>query len=273
MKITVYGDIAAQILNGVEPWKSAEVDVPVSEFPPETRELLTSQWRPTLSGTPTPDAVVAAFVEKATRLHEERERARQEADEKITAALTPRTEVHRQNVCGIEVEWVEAELPYIYEGTLEAATPELAAQYRQLREKLQAANTAARDAAYAARAEAIQAARAAEAAEAQRRWKEHQTAQAQKHAETLARRAQTQAVEIEITRGSPREWGEPWGAVVKGRTYDFGAGSYDPANECLTIKCRPGDVIAWGQKCFRKPRKTVHQRARVEDNWELTCLD
>jgi len=273
MKIKVKGNPQAQILNGIEPWEECEIEVPVASFPEETRELLVKQWRPVLDSLPTPEAVVAAFVAEARRLREEQDRRRQEADAKITAALTPRTEVHRQNVCGIEVEWVEAEIPYIYEGTLEAATPELAAQYRQLQTKLQAQNTAAKEAAYAAKAEAIKAARDAAEAEYKRREEERKAAEEKKRAETRARRAQLQAVEIEITRDSPRDWGEPWGAIVRGKEYDFSAGTYDPVKEVLTIRCAPGDTIAWGQKCYRKPNRTIKQKAVVLENWGLKYLD
>lgn len=92
-------------------------------------------------------------------------------------------------------------------------------------------------------------------------------------AEKKSRRAAIGAVEISITRGG-REWGVPWGATVTaGRgakdTYDFDAGSYDLATEILTIKCQPGDVIAWGQKNYRKAPKSIHERRHVSGDWEL----
>jgi hypothetical protein len=273
MKVKVSGDTKAQILNGIEPWEECEIEVPVASFPSETRELLLKQWRPVLPGLPTPEAVVAAFVEEAKRLREQRERFRQEADSKIKAALTPTTEVHRYTEFGVEVTWVEEKLPFVYLGDLEMATPELAEQYRQLSARLQAQNKAAKEAAYAEKAEAIKAARDAAVAESKRREEERKAAEAKRREETRARRAEIRAVEIEITRDDPRKWGEPWGAVVRGKEYDFSAGTYDPVKEIVTIKCAPGDVIAWGQKNYQNPRKTIKQKAVVLENWDLKDLD
>lgn len=98
---------------------------------------------------------------------------------------------------------------------------------------------------------------------------------AAKLAAKLARRAELGAVEIEITRGD-RDWGTPWGAKVTGGRgkddYDFDVASYDLGTEILTINCEPGDVIAWGQKNFRKPKRTLHERRRVGADWKLEAL-
>lgn len=101
-------------------------------------------------------------------------------------------------------------------------------------------------------------------------------AAAERLAAKLARRAEIGAVEIDITRGD-RDWGVPWGAVVtagRGRRddYDFDAGSYDLSAEVLTIRCAPGDVIAWGQKNYRKPKRTLHYRRRVAADWRLETI-
>lgn len=99
-----------------------------------------------------------------------------------------------------------------------------------------------------------------------------------KKAAELARRAEIGGVEIEISRGD-RDWGVPWGATVTcGKTggakdsYEFEAGTYDLATETLTIKCQPGDIIAWGQKNYRKPRRTIHERRKVSKDWRLESL-
>lgn len=120
-----------------------------------------------------------------------------------------------------------------------------------------------------------------EALAAQRR-AEHEVAQAAERAEArrvkLERRAAIGGVEVRIARGGAA-WGVPWGArVVCGRpgsskdVYDFDAGTYDLATETLTITCEPGDVIAWGQKNYRKARHTIHERRRVLPTWELERL-
>lgn len=52
--------------------------------------------------------------------------------------------------------------------------------------------------------------------------------------------------------------------------YDFNCGTYDLTTEKLAIRCKPGDTIAWGQRNYRKQRRTVHRRAKVNDDWTLT---
>lgn len=75
--------------------------------------------------------------------------------------------------------------------------------------------------------------------------------------------------------GDRREWGEPWIAKLSTTTngrrpdYDFSAGAYDAATETLRIPCAPGELIAWGQKNYRKARRTVHEIRRMADDGGL----
>lgn len=94
----------------------------------------------------------------------------------------------------------------------------------------------------------------------------------------LARRAELGAVEIHISRGD-RDWGVPWGAVVRSArpgsrrdTYDFTPASYDLRTEVLTIRCQPGDIIAWGQRNYRRPKRSIHERRLVNPDWSLTTI-
>ena len=92
--------------------------------------------------------------------------------------------------------------------------------------------------------------------------------------ETHTKRLETGIVEVELSRGSRSEWGEPWIATVSTRNgrkpeYDFTGGRYDAATETLSIPCKPGDTIAWGQKNYRKPRKTIHNVRTMREDGSL----
>jgi hypothetical protein len=147
--------------------------------------------------------------------------------------------------------------------------------WKRLREECEVANNAARADARAGVSDRIDYSKSAAEAKAAAEAAAEAKAAAEALAKKKARRAEIGAVEIEITRGD-KDWGTPWGAIVtsaKGRdNYDFSVADYDIATEILTIKCVPGSVIAWGQKNFRKPKHTIHQRRRVTDDWRIVRI-
>jgi hypothetical protein len=69
-----------------------------------------------------------------------------------------------------------------------------------------------------------------------------------------------------------RRYGKPWGAVVTFNgakpQYDFGAGSYlgDDSGGRVVVICRPNDIVACGQRDFRKAQKT-------ENDWYVVEAD
>lgn len=87
-------------------------------------------------------------------------------------------------------------------------------------------------------------------------------------------RLKTGVLTLDMTRGDRRLWGEPWIAKVQRSNgqrpeYDFSQGSYDLATETLSIPCKPGEVIAYGQKNFRKPKDTIHRVQRMLDDGSM----
>jgi hypothetical protein len=72
---------------------------------------------------------------------------------------------------------------------------------------------------------------------------------------------------------NPRREGKPWCARL---TLNAATGQLDYAwgewigrvgeEGVLRLACRPGDVIAWGQKDFKRANKSVHQIQRMKDD-------
>lgn len=267
MKLTWYCDKQAQIRAGVEPRDMAEVDIDLASLTPEQREILAAGgWAGKLIHA-TPEEVREQLQARIEEL------ARQEAE--FAEALTqiriePCAPVRRTFPGGVDVMLPRVQVvgcPYCGVFGAERAR-RVDAIADPLRAEVERLNREAEAAAIEAAREAIEAGAEAERLHTEREEAEKVAALAAK----LARRAELGAVEVSITRGG-REWGTPWGAVVtpgRGREdYAFDAATYDLAREVLTIKCQPGAVIAWGQKNFSKPRRTIHERRRVAADWRL----
>jgi hypothetical protein len=82
---------------------------------------------------------------------------------------------------------------------------------------------------------------------------------------------------MEITKDfgtwNDRRYGRPWGAVVtfdaaNKAQYDFKAGSFlgERGSGEVVLICNPGDVVAFGQKDYRKTRGT-------ENDWYIVLAD
>ena len=275
MKLKWKCDSQEQIRRGIEPRDEIELDIDLTALTPQQRAKLADGWSGRLvEGTL---AEVASELQRAVDEDEKKRTsiARELADTRAQIAASRivtgngASEYFGGSRC--VVRWLTwgVECPYLstysdlHEEAEKVITPLRAEAERFTAEAKAAAMAAAKpeiDAAIKAQAEA----EAAEHAE-----------KAARFAAKLARRAEIGAVEIEISRGD-RDLGTPWGAKVScghGKDdYDFAAATYDLGTETLTIRCAPGDVIAWGQKNFRKPKRTVHERRRVKADWRLETL-
>jgi seryl-tRNA synthetase len=278
MEIKILGNQTAQILAGVEPWKTTTVSINLAELTPEQRELVAEGWSPTLVEATT-TAVAEALTAEIERRQEkvkEKTQKQEEHDAKVKAWIdnaTPQPHPHVQITEGVEIRYARYQIPTVF---IYGASPDLytAAKNREaeLIEQAKSLTEQSLAEALAAAEPLIDAARekreAEEAAE--------KKAKAEAFAAKKARRAEIEAVEIEIERGNARDWGTPWGAVVtaaRGKDqYDFDAADYDLSNEVLTIRCQPGDVIAWGQKNYRKPKQTIHERKRISADWAMVSI-
>ena len=275
MKLKWKCDKQEQIRRGIEPQTELEVDVDLS--------ALTAPQRAKLA-----DGVSGRFVEGTLLEVIEELQAAVEDDEKKRTAIAKELADTRAKIaasrivkgngasesfgCGRFIvrwpTWV-VECPYIssYSDLYEEAEKVIAPLRYEAKRRTDEAKAAAIAAAKLEIEAAIKAQEDAEAAEKAER--------DAKFAAVLARRAEIGAIEIEISRGD-RDWGTPWGAKVScgngKEDYDFSAATYDLGTETLTIHCAPGDVIAWGQKNFRKPRRTLHTRRRVAADWRLETL-
>jgi hypothetical protein len=112
---------------------------------------------------------------------------------------------------------------------------------------------------------------AAEKVKAELEKAERERIMTEKKAAKIQSRKETGNLTIAIERGS-RDWGDPWIAKLtmkngKKPDYDFSTGSYDGTT--LSIPCAPGDRIAYGQKNYRKPGKTIHCVGRMNDEYEM----
>lgn len=310
MQITVVADNQARLAAGLEPAAGGRVVVHVdpAEVPEDLRPLLVEAyeagghvpWGAAVRGTP--GEIVELLRAEASRRAAASQRLREAAKLLRDWADRPvdqwpvRLETGEVNEYGVRytrpkwsLDW--AAIPSAYPGGyVDRLPPRSAPGVREALEEFAAAAAAFRQARDAVEAElrqrteaARQAARAAVAdqiaavrAEQARREEEERARAAAGLAAKLADRAARGGVTIQISRGDPREWGTPWGAVVrpgKGRQqYDFSAASYDAASETLFIRCAPGDVIAWGQKNYRRPKRTLHEVRRVTEDWRLVSV-
>lgn len=256
MKVTAMVDQRARIIAGLEPVKSVEIEVDLGTLTEDQRRVLVEMRDTTLAYAVrgTTEEVVAEIdrrlaAEVAAKAEQDQGRARLEQWMVDAAAVAARTESE------YGIKWT------IYEiRPLRPWAPAAAAKYLEHERILQAEAARLTEAAKAAVQPQIDAARAAAEAQA----KIEADAKAAQLAARNARRLETGVVTISITRGDRREWGEPWIARLITRNgrrpdYDFSAGSYDPATELLTIPCKPGQTIAWGQKNYRRPERTIHE--------------
>jgi hypothetical protein len=105
--------------------------------------------------------------------------------------------------------------------------------------------------------------------------------EAEKEARIVARGASRLASgywEKETSAYNERRFGKPWCAKVTGVTkgklvYDWADWSgHTGDNGLLRVACKPGDVIAWGQKDFRKPHASDHTIAIMLDDGRMDTL-
>lgn len=274
MKVKVQGIKSEQIKLGIEPFESAEVDVVLSELTPEQREVLARGNTPqVISGTQEDVAkwlqrVVDEELEKKTK--DAREQAEQDAAALAWCDAPAEYTSRADAVLGVE---------YLRYRTSDVPRPHWHLHWTQSVAERVAAVMVEREAeakrmteaSLAAVADQIEAAKAAFEANA----KAAKDEEARLLAEKLKQRLETGIVTVPFTRGSRNEWGEPWIAKVSSRNgrkpeYEFSEGSYDAATEVLSIPCKPGEVIAWGQKNYKKASRTIHKVKRMEGDGRLT---
>jgi hypothetical protein len=278
MDIQVKGNRQAQILAGVEPWETTTVSISLADLPIEQRELLAAGFVPTIISATAEAAIDALSAEVLARQAAAEKSAQEQAakDAEITkwietAELTTATSAVFSEEVRVEYTYFIAPSHSPY-GASEEVKAAYAARYAALKDEAARLSEQTKAEALLAAEPQIRAAREAKEA--------REAAEKQARADVLklkkARRAEINAVEISITRGESREWGTPWGATVtasRGKDhYDFDAAEYDLASEVLMIRCQPGDVIAWGQKNYRKPKNTLHERKRVSEDWGLVAI-
>jgi len=98
----------------------------------------------------------------------------------------------------------------------------------------------------------------------------------------IAARHKHRSMTMEITKETDsyneRRYGKPWIAVVdysNSRKGEFSFGDWQGrpgmAGE-LYITCEPGDIIAVGQKDFRKPRNSAPKYHQVNESGELIYI-
>lgn len=280
MDIKVRGDEKQQILAGIDPWSTATVAIDLATLSPEQRQLVAEGYVPTITEAKSEAVTAALAVEVERRAAEQTKiQARQiEADEQgrraIEAAHVVVDSTHTDYYAGgVELHWLlyDAKIEYV-----RYMSDRLIATWTDRRDSLRAEASqrtkTEKAAALLALQPAIEAGKAAQIeAEAQAK-----RAKVEALRVKLARRKEVGAVEVEITRGDAREWGTPWGAVVSAQrgkdVYNFDASDYDLSTEIVTIHCQPGDIIAWGQKNYRKANRTTHERRRVAQDWRLESV-
>jgi len=96
----------------------------------------------------------------------------------------------------------------------------------------------------------------------------------------FATRLESGLYERETDSYNERRYGRPWIAAVSlsgGKlAYDFEAGTVTASfgsSGMLSITCRPGDVIAWGQKDLRRPDKSEHHILQMRDDGGMNEID
>lgn len=271
MKVTCRQDRKAAIAAGIEPSSTGTVDVDIdlSTLSAEQRQTL-AELSPlaimVVGGGATEvvvwlDARIAARAEKARAEKEYQEQNDAKANEWIrTVEIVP---AGPRMMSGVPVsQWRLSDI--MYPGL---CSPEIQSAVRTRETELRAEIARLEDEALTAAQPAITAAKA----EMEEKAAQESAAKEAAKRITWAERLESGVYTVECSRGDRSDWGEPWIAKVTTRNgkrpeYDFGAGSYDLATETLSIPCVPGDVIAYGQKNYRKPKKTIHEILRMRDD-------
>ena len=276
MKLKWKCDQREQIKRGIEPLDDMEIDINLADLTPEERVEL-AEGRTGLFVEGTTEEVktqLQALVLEKKKKEEQEAQMRVEFLEslktmKIVECDEPISKSFANGRCvvtyvGYRVATENVKHLWNFRSDFEKEVFVLKKQAAEMtQQSLDAAVNEAKD-------------RIAEAEEELKKEKEREeTEKKERYAEKLKRRAEIGAVEIEISRGG-REWGTPWGALVTSvsgkENYDFSVSVYDLSKEILTIKCSPGDVIAWGQKNFRNARRTIHERRKVCEDWSLCSM-
>jgi hypothetical protein len=271
MKVKVNGNRTEQIKRGVEPWETSEIDIVLSDLTPEQRELLAENTTLTVVNADQAaviEALQARIAERAAeaeaKAKDRRERDAAAIAECKSAQLTEGETTEHGVTYASYSAYPGA---YICSYNVSAAVESLVEETKSRLHAEAAAKTAASRAAVA---DQIEAAKAESEAKAK---VEAEAKQAEQRAK-YAKRLETGIVEIPIERGNRKDWGEPWIAKLVSKNgrrpeYDFSAGSYDTATETLTIPCKPGEAIAYGQKNYRKPKRTIHEVRKMESDGRL----
>lgn len=98
-------------------------------------------------------------------------------------------------------------------------------------------------------------------------------------AERAALRLVTGYWERETAGYNDRRYAAPWCARVTGVTngkldYAFGdSTARHGSSGLLRVACKPGDIIAWGQRDLRKPANSEHQILRMRDDGRMIEID
>jgi hypothetical protein len=271
MKIKINGNQKAQILAGIEPWETAEIDIPLSSLTARQREIIAGSNSVCGLIEQTPEAAIAAI----DAIIAEQDAAAAEMEQRKESKLAE-IETWIRDAAIIPVDTISHGIRYLsYRGPGSPSIwslqvpPEI---YSRMTEREAQLGAEAKDMSAAALAVArpqIDAAIAVETAAAEVAKQAKDSARAAK----LAERLKSGIVTIELSRGSRSEWGEPWIAKVlrvNGKSeYDFSAGSYDTATETFSIPCKPGDVIAYGQKNYRKAKRTIKEVRKMRADGAL----
>jgi hypothetical protein len=281
MKINVIGNVTEQIIAGIEPCERAEIDIDLSLLSEAGRRLVAGLapegWRPTIIRM-TPEEVIAAIeVEVTAHTEAEQQRHIDDRNRILDANRLYQTPVDYSISHGVNLSvWAVRK---IYLGTntsdenreletktLTTLTEEAGKRNKKILDEMQPQIEAARIEEEARKVKEMEEKAAAEAAEKIR------------IAELRKKRLETGIYERHETRGDRREWGEPWIAKLSPTTngrkpdYDFSVGSYDLATETLSIPCKPGEVIAFGQKNYRRPKKTIHEIRKMMDDGSMVSI-
>lgn len=270
MKVKVTGNVTEQIRAGVEPWESAEIEITLAELTPQQRDVLAEGYLGSAKLIhATPQAVIAALQSRVDELEKENQREREAQAKRDREALewcaNPTIVERVNNHYGVKFSsWSVSGKPYF------GLSPEVSAKVSEVYNRLEAELAERNRLAQEAAQPAIEAAKA----EAERKAAEEKAAREAEKQARFKRRLETGIVEIPMTRGDRSEWGEPWIAKLHTRNgrkpeYDFSAGKYDAATETLSIPCKPGEIIAYGQKNYRKPKRTIHNVRRMRDDGAL----
>ena len=294
MKINVTCNQLAAIKSGVDPVEKYELDIDLGTLTPDQRVVVAEIASGHGLGISIirPDVVewvaaVQAVVDarKADEEHKKAKKTKAE-NEYRSALLTLGLTMCSIRATEIDGKWVmrsddvydavvvsregrEALMPSpwcIEKPAAIQAEPAIAAHLADLRAQADAHNAAE----FARALPIFLAKREADKVAAEEKERRESAARSAKY----ARRIETGIVKIALSRDDRSEWGEPWIAKVISRNgrkpeYDFSAGSYDTSSETLSIPCKPGEVIAYGQKNYRKANKTIHNVRKMTDDGRL----